>query len=293
MLRREYPKWPLRLGFVLGFVYLLLAIFQPLAIYDEGLVIYSAERVARGEVPYRDFWAVYAPGQFYTLAGIFRVFGFSILTERIWDSVTRLTLCIVLLMVSRRLISKGAVYLPVSIILLFLSSCGSYGYPVIPAMLFILVSILFLLQFLNHRVYPLLFLSGFMTGISILYRQDYGVYTFIGTSIAMLLYPFTIARSRLKEVIRKAGASLLIYTAGIAAIVLPIVLYFLEVVHVSELRADFIGHAVLYTRSFSRLLHAFLRFCLGRSTFYLIYYLMARGLSFMYPWRFTLLVGVK
>src|ERR1700733_16235986 len=101
MVTQEYPKWPLRLGFVLGFVYLFLAIFQRLAIYDEGLVIYSAERVARGEVPYRDFWAVYAPGQFYTLAGIFRVFGFSILTERIWDWVTRLTLCIVLLMVSR------------------------------------------------------------------------------------------------------------------------------------------------------------------------------------------------
>jgi hypothetical protein len=255
MLRRECSKWPLRLAFAVGSVYLLLAIFQRLIIYDEGLVIYSAERVARGEIPYRDFWAVYAPAQFYTLAGIFRLFGFSILTERVWDTVTRLTLCIVLLMVSRRLLTKGSVYLPVLVILLFLSSCGGYGYPVIPAMLFILVSILFLLQSFNRRAYFLLFMSGFVTGISILYRQDYGVYTFMGTGIAMLLFPFTIARSRLKEVITKAGASLLIYTAGTAAIVLPIVLYFVETVHISELRADFVGHAVLYTRSFSRQLH--------------------------------------
>ena len=253
MVRREYPKWPLRLGFVLGFVYLFLAIFQPLAIYDEGLVIYSAERVARGEIPYRDFWAIYAPGQFYTLAGIFRVFGFSILTERIWDTITRLALCVVLFMISRRLVDKEAVYFPVLIILLFLSSCGYYGYPVIPAMLCILLSVLFLLQSCHRKTSCFLLLSGFMTGVAILYRQDYGICTFIGTGIAMLLFPFTAATSRLKEAITKAGASLLIYTAGIVASVLPIGLYFLKAVHASELRADFIGDAVLYARSFSRL----------------------------------------
>ena len=39
----------------LGFVYLFLGIFQELRYYDEGLAREAAERVALGEVPYRDF----------------------------------------------------------------------------------------------------------------------------------------------------------------------------------------------------------------------------------------------
>ena len=80
--------------FSLGFVYLFLGIFQPLFLYDEGFVIHGAERVAGGAVPYRDFLAYYAPAQLYTLAGVFRVFGFSILAERIWDTLVRFGVCV-------------------------------------------------------------------------------------------------------------------------------------------------------------------------------------------------------
>lgn len=35
----------------------------------------GAERVLGGEVPYRDFWTIYAPGSFYALAGLFALTG--------------------------------------------------------------------------------------------------------------------------------------------------------------------------------------------------------------------------
>lgn len=44
---------------------------------DEGTIVYGAIRVARGEVPYRDFFEVMGPGSFYWLAGWFDVFGTS------------------------------------------------------------------------------------------------------------------------------------------------------------------------------------------------------------------------
>jgi 4-amino-4-deoxy-L-arabinose transferase-like glycosyltransferase len=37
-----------------------------------------------------DFFSGYPPGQFYTIALVFRVFGSSLPVERIWDSVWRL-----------------------------------------------------------------------------------------------------------------------------------------------------------------------------------------------------------
>ena len=58
-------------------------------IYDEGFIVVGAQRVLDGEIPYRDFWNLYAPGQLYAVAGLFRLFGSSILTEELWDVAIR------------------------------------------------------------------------------------------------------------------------------------------------------------------------------------------------------------
>jgi hypothetical protein len=66
-----------------------------LNVYDEGIVLVGADRVLQGHVLYRDFWSMYPPGQFYTLAFLFKLFGTSVLVERIYDLAVRslLTLC--------------------------------------------------------------------------------------------------------------------------------------------------------------------------------------------------------
>jgi len=50
-----------------------------------GLV--GAERVLAGEVPYRDFWTMYAPGEFYLLAFLFAVFGTQAIVSSIAGSL--------------------------------------------------------------------------------------------------------------------------------------------------------------------------------------------------------------
>jgi hypothetical protein len=54
-------------------------------IYDEGIVLTASMRVAAGQLPHRDFYAIYGPAQFYILAGLYRLFGESILVERLLD----------------------------------------------------------------------------------------------------------------------------------------------------------------------------------------------------------------
>jgi hypothetical protein len=53
-----------------------------LAPHDEGLILQAAHRIASGELPYRDFWWNYAPGQPVLLAGLDVVFGRSLLVWR-------------------------------------------------------------------------------------------------------------------------------------------------------------------------------------------------------------------
>ena len=59
--------------------------------YDEGLVLVGADRVLRGDLPYRDFWTLYGPGSYYLLAGLFRLFGELALFERAFDVAARIT----------------------------------------------------------------------------------------------------------------------------------------------------------------------------------------------------------
>jgi hypothetical protein len=50
---------------------------------DEGLMLAAAARIAEGQVPYSDFWWFYPPGQPYLLAGLWELFGPSLLPWRI------------------------------------------------------------------------------------------------------------------------------------------------------------------------------------------------------------------
>jgi len=42
---------------------------------DEGTLIYGAQRVAEGQVPFRDFFEAMGPGTFYWEALFFKLFG--------------------------------------------------------------------------------------------------------------------------------------------------------------------------------------------------------------------------
>jgi len=69
--------------FVTTYLFLFLGMSLRPSVYDEGLILTGAMRVAAGQIPYRDFYANYGPVQFYLLAGIFRFLGQSILVERL------------------------------------------------------------------------------------------------------------------------------------------------------------------------------------------------------------------
>lgn len=77
-------------------VWLTLALFvAAMAVYaldwsrwpGKGVGMVGAERVLAGDVPYRDFWTMYAPGQFYLLALLFWLFGAHLLVDAVAASV--------------------------------------------------------------------------------------------------------------------------------------------------------------------------------------------------------------
>ena len=216
---------------VLGVLYLLLPIKQPMNLYDEGVTVYGAMRVSRGEVPYRDFWTMYAPGQFYIIALLFRIFYPSILVERLWTTLVYICICIMVYLVVRKMTNMLYAGLAAVLCMIWLSDYEIYGTPVPVSVLFSLISIYFMLSFFSRMQNHDLILSGAMAGVSALIRQDLGLYTVagqVGVLIAFLRANRSVDQGRHSSqlFVRLGKSSILSYILGFTVTVFPIVLFF-------------------------------------------------------------------
>ena len=94
-------------GLPVAAAYILSGLTRPINFHDEGFPVYAAQRILAGDVPYRDFWTIHPPGQWYTLAALFKVFGFSLLAERILDALVRVLFLFTLYGLASRLSSPA------------------------------------------------------------------------------------------------------------------------------------------------------------------------------------------
>lgn len=69
---------------------------------DEGLMLQAAARIADGEVPFRDFWWYYPPGQPYLLGALWEAFGPSLVAWRVVRVLTDATVAVLAHELARR-----------------------------------------------------------------------------------------------------------------------------------------------------------------------------------------------
>ena len=70
--------------------------------HDEGLVLQAGARVAEGQLPYRDFYANYGPGQYFLVGGLDVLFGPSLLSWRIVRVALDATVAVLAYALTRR-----------------------------------------------------------------------------------------------------------------------------------------------------------------------------------------------
>ena len=107
--RREYsePWWVLAALWAAAGLFAAITVLSGVAPHDEGLVLQGARRVADGQLPYRDFWTNYGPGQFLSLGALVKVFGPSLLVWRIVRIAVVATGALLAFVLARRETSLG------------------------------------------------------------------------------------------------------------------------------------------------------------------------------------------
>lgn len=192
---------------------------------DEGLMLQAAHRIAGGQVPYRDFWWYYPPGQPYLLGGLWKLFGPSLLTWRIVRVLADATVATLVFALARRRAPAGlslAAWLAAACAMAFPS--GPHPFPI--ALALALGALLAIDRGAAgaggaatlRPARPLL--AGALAGLCAVWRIEFAAYLALGVACAFA-FGADPARERLARFGRFAGAAaavaLLLYLPVVAA----------------------------------------------------------------------------
>jgi hypothetical protein len=193
-----------------------------------GVSTVGAERVLHGEIPYRDFWTMYAPGQFYLLAGLFSLFGAYLMVEVVTAAaICAGAACICYLLVQNLSGKKLAALICAAIFVAATYNTGYFkrlgSYP--PAIFLILICLHFIVLYYQTAQLRYLIFAGLATGIACVFKHDIGGYTAIAITTGMVahsLVPWNTSTKRFHPL----RLQFVVYAICLMAVMLPIAGYF-------------------------------------------------------------------
>ncbi len=189
-----------------------------------GKSICGALRVLESQVPYLDFWTMYAPGQFYATAGLYWILGRECLIQGIAVVLINGAIGGVLFLVARRAGARRLMAVVVSA-LIVASFWGTspelktYA----PALFCSLFAIERVLCYFQKGGRSKLFVAGILLGTAACFKHDVAFYIMTTVAVALFTSWFGIARRRCSVWSHPLGATFAL-AGGAALIVLPAVL---------------------------------------------------------------------
>lgn len=232
------------LVFIASFAILLISMNRLIGYYDEGLILTGSVRLLRGDFPHRDFYANYGPGQFYVLSLLFDSFGEKLIVERLYDLFIRASIITICYSILSKYTKPKVALIFTFVCTLYLGTNVTYGYPIYPSLLLILLGSCFLAAGLNGQHANIsLFVAGLMTGLTALFRYDLGFIACIAFCMAASTYLFLKDRKlNLKFIANK----LTLIITGAALPVLSILMLFWKNNALNGFYHDIIEFSLVY-----------------------------------------------
>jgi|GEM_PF-2344296 len=178
-------------------IILFIGLTSELNIYDEALAIVGAERILIGELPYSEFWTIYAPGQFYLLAGFFSIFGSSILIERLLTIVIYIGMGWAWLALARKIHQGRSRFVALMVLAAWIAIIPLFGRAIPTALLFCYLSGFFLFRHFDTKGIKDILWAGFFLGVAALFRHD--IAGFLFGAIFQAVFFFSLSDERVKE----------------------------------------------------------------------------------------------
>ena len=212
----------------------------PLGPLDEAFILVGAEKILNGQIPHKDFSSEYPLGQISTLAALFKVFGVTVMTERVYDLIVKSLISLSVFLIIRFLASNGTAFVGWVMSLIWLQHSSVPAYPVYPCLLFIFISVYFLLFYMEEQKNYYIVLSTLFIVLSILFRHDIGGYAAIAVTIVLILRSIVGVQS---------WAPVVLFIASGVLVCLPVIVYFFMHAALGYLYNDLIIMPLTFSKS--------------------------------------------
>lgn len=207
-------------------------------IYDEGIILSGADAVYSGLLPYRDFWAMVAPGQFYLTALLFHLFEPQEYLVRCIGLVSKAAIATLAWVMMRRFLGKLPAALGAAALLLTLTIIHYEAFPVYPATVCAMLALLLVERGICLVRRRPLFLAGLCTALAACFRHDLGFYTAVALAAgATALWRMQHPQDSWRDIGKNLGA----YAAGILLLGVPVAAFFLAKVPLRDLFENLIA----------------------------------------------------
>ena len=164
---RSRPMPILYVGmFALAALLSALAIAQGINPNDEGIVLQGAARITHGQLPYRDFYANYGPGEYYLIALLNLIAGPSLLSWRILGVALDATVATLAFALVRREAALGVSLLAA------IAVAAAMAFPQVPHPNTPLLALAFGALLLAERRPAA---AGLLAGVALAFRPDAGI----------------------------------------------------------------------------------------------------------------------
>jgi hypothetical protein len=174
--------------------------------HDEGLALQAGARISEGQLPYRDFYANYGPGQYFLIGGLDLVFGPSLLTWRIVRVALDATVAVLAYVLARRDAPE-----PLALAA-WLAVAAAMAFPTIPHPNAAALALGFG-SLLMARRSPAA--AGALAGLAIVFRFDVGLAAVAGAALAGLS---AAGRSAVPRIVGVAALLALVLLGPVVAV---------------------------------------------------------------------------
>jgi hypothetical protein len=224
--------------FLVSYLVLAAGMSRRPGMYDEGITLTGAMRVAAGQVPHRDFYFIYGPAEVYILAGLFKVFGPSLLVERLFDllikALTVTAVYAIALSYCRRSIAIFVSF--VTVMWLFgLIGWGSATTPL--SLLNLIGSALILPVFAGRLSTGRMLAAGAVSGAASLFRHETGI-ALLGIHACVIFIATCLRFTGTANRLRIFASTFWPYLLGFALLTVPAALYYFSVAPLAPLLHD-------------------------------------------------------
>lgn len=242
-LLRQYPDKTAILVFVLAFCVMLAVMVRDINMFDEGIILVGAMRTLAGDIPHRDYYSIYGPGQYYAVAFLFALFGKSLLVARIYSLLVMSGIVAAVFAITIRRLDPVFSLVATGFCAAFIIASPYHLYPVFPVMLLAMIGTAILLAGDARPTWGRAALAGGCAGLAALFRYDSGFFILVAHCIAMvMLAPASGVLPRIKAAVVPVVA----YGFASALVFGPFAISYLMVADLSHFLADIIEYPVTY-----------------------------------------------